>query len=124
MNNNSERRVTRRVPRMERLFLRTIDERGDPPIIGSVTHCISEDLSADGMRLRIDRPLALGTRLQLWIKLYGQRGTFMLEGLVRWVEADRVDEETYLIGVELTTYDPRLAGIEQGWPDVVAKIAS
>lgn len=121
MSDSAERRTAPRVPRMERLFIRTIDDTTDPPILGTVVHCISEDLSSGGMRLRIDQAFEPGVKLQLWIKLYGRAGTYLLEGVVRWQQHDSAQDKRQ-IGIELTRRDAELEEMWQGWEEVVAEI--
>ncbi len=121
MSKLSERRLDERVQRIERLFMRVIDESRQPPQLGAVMHCISEDLSANGMRVQVADPVALGTKVQVWIKFYGIKGTFMLEGEVRWVRDD--GGPARWIGVEFTKGDRALDQLWRGWDEIVAEIA-
>ena len=42
------------------------------------------DVSAGGLSLRLNRSLPVGCTLDLWVRIRGRSGTFMLTGEVKW----------------------------------------
>ncbi|MEW6764506.1 MAG: PilZ domain-containing protein [Pseudomonadota bacterium] len=60
--------------------------------------CKARDISPRGLQVLISEPLADGVRVELWIKLDDQPGTFLLRGNVRW--SRRLDGE-YVLGIAL-----------------------
>ncbi len=51
----------------------------DKTVTGAAT-----DVSAGGLSLRLDRLLPVGSTLDLWVRVCGRSGTFMLTGEVKW----------------------------------------
>lgn len=75
---NIERRQQPRQMYFDALFLNTLDEPKQ------TFPCQTFDISAEGVRISADRPLAVGCRVQLWLRLTSEPGTFLLRGQVRW----------------------------------------
>ncbi|HQQ64425.1 MAG TPA: PilZ domain-containing protein [Pseudomonadales bacterium] len=61
------------------------------------------DLSANGIQVVMDRPIHLGSILQLCIS-FGDEDRFYLVGEVRWV-AKSADNEHFLVGFQLLESD-------------------
>lgn len=75
-----ERRHQPRQPYFDALFVSTLDEpRESFP-------CNTLDISAEGLQLFTDHPLAVGRPVQLWLRLASEPGTFLLRGQIRWCE--------------------------------------
>ncbi|MGB9669831.1 MAG: PilZ domain-containing protein [Halothiobacillaceae bacterium] len=77
---NIERRQQLRRAYFDTLFVSTLDE---PKV---TFPCQTLDISAQGLRLSADHPLAVGRPVQLWLRLASEPGTFLLRGQIRWCE--------------------------------------
>ncbi|MDM7322486.1 MAG: PilZ domain-containing protein [Gammaproteobacteria bacterium] len=73
-----ERRKHPRQLYFDALFLNTLDEPKQ------TFACETFDISAEGVRISTDRPLAVGRPVQLWLRLTSEPGTFLLRGQIRW----------------------------------------
>lgn len=85
----------RRFPRLSNdssLFLQ--------PLIGALRAipCLARDISARGLQVQTTQPLPDGERIEIWIKLDDQPGTFLLRGRVRW---SRQEDQQYVLGIAL-----------------------
>ncbi len=94
-----EKRSAPRLGREESLFVRIVSSGPDVLLEGKTVHCSTEDLSAGGMRLRLDEAVPVGTVLQLWIKVSDYPGTFLVNGVIRWVR--EYSPNVFLAGIEL-----------------------
>ncbi|MDZ7753118.1 MAG: PilZ domain-containing protein [Gammaproteobacteria bacterium] len=94
------RRKVPRVPRRERLYVRILESDRHPGLKGTTARCTTANVSSGGLRLALDYPVEVGTRLDLWAKLPEHPGTFLLTGEVRWAMAGDLEDE-HILGIEL-----------------------
>jgi len=95
----------RRQPRQsytDALFISTLDE---PKL---TFPCRTLNISAEGLCIVTEHPLAAGRPIQLWLRLAGQPGTFLLRGQIRWCAAA---ETNYKLGVAIESE----SGDAQDW---------
>lgn len=78
---NIERRQYPRQAYFDALFVSTLDE---PKV---TLPCQTLDISAEGLRLFVNQPLAVGRPIELWLRLENEPGTFLLRGQIRWCKA-------------------------------------
>ena len=69
-----------------------------PP--GAVIRCRTKDVSPRGMRIKLDRPLSEGSRLELGIEISDRPGVFFLAGEVKWCEVIEKGKH-HLAGLDL-----------------------
>lgn len=119
MNNNKDsgcKRTELRIGKEMAVFVETYssphgDER-TPNIVISKT----VDVSANGMQIVMDKPLAPGSILQVCVELIGEPPHYRLSGEVKWV-ANVGREKDYLVGFQLL--DSEYTDIE-AWKQRVA----
>lgn len=112
-----EQRSAPRLVREERLFVRIISSHPTVSLDGKTIHCLTQDLSVGGLRLRLKEGLPVGTTLQLWIKVADYPGTFLVNGVIRWVRERDANE--FFTGVELRD-EPN--GDGTGWERMIADV--
>ena len=86
MPSTNERRGHPRVARSERLFVQVAACSGAPNLAGATLRASTADISASGLRLLLDQEVPVGCSLELWVKVEGRPGTFLLTGEVRWTQ--------------------------------------
>jgi hypothetical protein len=94
----ADRRINRRRSRDERLLVQVVSAVGAPELAGATLPSRTCDVSAGGLGLWLDRELAPGVRLELWVNVSGLPGKFFLCGEVRWSRPVAPD---YLHGIQL-----------------------
>lgn len=102
MNDAQDQRRHPRLQRGERLIIQIVGAPDNPALNGHVTSCTSVDLSAGGLRIRLEEPLGRDNRVELWVALEGRRGKFLLSGTVRWCMREETGD-AYLAGIEINT---------------------
>ncbi len=75
----------------------------------------ASDISAGGLSLRVDRLLPVGCVLDLWVRVRGRAGTFMLTGEVKWITRQAAGR--YSAGVQLLD---RPTDDVQPWLDIIS----
>jgi hypothetical protein len=93
-----ERRRHRRLLREERLFVQIASVGSEPEATERTFPCSTLDVSAEGLRLLLDRPLEIGCSIELWVEVTGRQGKYFLAGQVRWVTST---PEGHLAGIAL-----------------------
>jgi hypothetical protein len=94
-----DRREHERTPFAAAVRVRVLSSSDVPGLRDEQIECSAEDISAGGLRLRLNEHLVAGSRLELLIRTSPlPAGAFLFEGIVRWVET--VDG-TCCLGVEL-----------------------
>lgn len=97
-----ERRRNPRLVREERLLMQVTAIDDAPPPERMTSACRTVDISAGGLRLRLNEPVQAGSRIDLWVEVTGRSGKLLLSGEVRWsVQQD----EGHLIGIQLHERD-------------------
>lgn len=110
----------RSVPRLaceERLFVRIVSSHPNVSLEGKTIHCSTRDLSERGLRLCLEEGVPVGTELQLWIKVADYPGTFLVNGIIRWVREQ--SPKVFLAGVQLR--DEQSDEV-RGWERMVADV--
>ena len=69
-----------------------------PP--GTVLRCSTENISPQGLRIQLDRPLSKGSQLELGVEISSHPGVFFLAGEVKWCKVLDGSKRN-LVGVEL-----------------------
>jgi len=99
MTGRGERRRHERLACGETTKVRVLSSTQDLSAEGKTMAGDADDISAGGLRLRVDQPMPIDRGLDLWIRLEGRSGTFMLSGVVKWVTED--PHGGYQVGIEL-----------------------
>ena len=92
----------RRHPRLDRddtLFVRVASASGEAVEGEQAVRCSTENVSRDGLRIRLPEALPEGTFLELWIRVTDRPGTFLLKGVSKWAKAQA--DGSALIGIQL-----------------------
>ena len=89
-----------RKPRDEKVVFQITSSAHDTLPPGTVVRCSTRDISPQGLRIQLDRPLSKGSQLELSVEVLGLPGIFFLAGEVKWCKV--LDEsKRNLVGVEL-----------------------
>lgn len=80
----------------------------------------SQDISKEGLCLRVNTPVHPGTELELWIISAHHKDTLVLPGVVRWTLPIKNDPTLHQIGVELAS-DPAADLVK--WQTMVAELS-
>ncbi|HUH38589.1 MAG TPA: PilZ domain-containing protein [Spongiibacteraceae bacterium] len=111
---SDERRTETRLHQQATVYVEVqASDYGDatPP---RVVVCNSVDISANGLQVRMDDPLPVGTILRLCAEFHDAREPLYLVGEVRWL---RQETEGYAIGFSLFEADQSDIS---GWKSLVA----
>ncbi len=100
MSDETERRRQPRLERDDTLFVRIASASGEEVDEGQTVRCSTENVSQDGLRIRLPAALPEGTFLELWIRVANRPGTFLLKGVSKWAKAQ--DDGSTLVGIQLT----------------------
>lgn len=93
-NRRSEHRLDERVT----IFVERYAAEFDNSRAASIMICDSVDISANGVQVRMDQPLPIGTILRLCAQFSGGRESLYLVGEVKW---QREESGQYCIGFAL-----------------------
>ncbi len=96
---DADRRNHPRLDGDEALFVRVSSAGGETIDEGHTVRCSSENLSLDGLCLRLSEPIPEGTLLELWIRVKDHAGTFLLTGMTKWVKIR--ESGGALVGIQL-----------------------
>jgi hypothetical protein len=96
--NASDRRSEERLDEHVTIFVERYATDFDNSRPASIMICDSVDISANGVQVRMDQPLPLGTILRLCAQFSGGRASLYLVGEVKW---QRQEEAQYCIGFAL-----------------------
>ena len=99
MSHDTDRRRQPRLERDDTLFVRIASATGEAIEEGQSVRCSTENVSQDGLRIRLSEAVPEGTFLELWIKFSDRPGTFLLKGVTKW--SRRRDDDTVLVGIQL-----------------------
>jgi hypothetical protein len=95
---NSERRSETRLDEHATIFVERYAAEFDNSSPASIVICQSVDLSANGLQVRMDQPIPLGTILRLCAQFSSGRESLYVIGEVRW---QREENGSYCIGFGL-----------------------
>jgi hypothetical protein len=115
-NSRNEARILSEVT----IFVETYSSPDDEPTPPNIVISKTLDLSANGLQMIMDHPLAEGSILQLCVDFGLKQPRFHLIGEVRWVRKTP-DGRHYLTGFQLL--DSEGCGIEE-WKNSVATLLS
>jgi hypothetical protein len=96
--NDSDRRTEHRLDEQVTIFVERYAADFDNSRPASIMICDSVDISANGVQVRMDQPLPLGTILRLCAQFSGGRASLYLVGEVKW---QRQEDAQYCIGFAL-----------------------
>jgi hypothetical protein len=96
--NSSERRSEHRLDENVTIFVERYAAEFDNSSGASIMICDSVDISANGVQVRMDQPLPIGTILRLCAQFSGGRESLYLVGEVKWL---RFDSGQHCIGFAL-----------------------
>jgi hypothetical protein len=94
----SERRSEHRLDEHVTIFVERYAAEFDNSRAASIMICDSVDISANGVQVRMDQPLPIGTILRLCAQFSGGRESLYLVGEVKWL---REEAGQHCIGFEL-----------------------
>lgn len=94
----SDRRSEERIDEHVTIFVERYAAEFDNSRAANIMICDSVDISANGVQVRMDQPLPIGTILRLCAQFSGERPSLYLVGEVKW---QRAEEGQYCIGFEL-----------------------
>lgn len=93
-----ERRSEHRLDEHVTIFVERYAAEVDNSRSASIMICDSVDISANGVQVRMDQPLPVGTILRLCAQFSGGRASLYLVGEVKW---QREEDGQYCIGFAL-----------------------
>ncbi len=99
MSDATERRRQPRLDRDDALFVRVGWADREVVEEGQTLRCSTENVSSDGLRVRLPEVVPEGTLVELWIRVTGRPGTFLLKGTTRWSTA--LEDGSALVGIQL-----------------------
>jgi hypothetical protein len=89
-----------RQPRDERVVVQIVSSTHDTLPPGTVVRCSTKDVSPQGIRIQLDRPLSEGCLLELCVEFLNHPGFIFLAGEVKWCKV-LAESKRYLVGMEL-----------------------
>lgn len=101
MGEDPERRRIPRLSRHEKLFIRIASSQEHPELVGNTLRSSIDDLSPEGLRVRLQHPLEQGCTLELWVKLSDHPGSYLLTGEIMWQAGAPDDQGSYVTGLRL-----------------------
>jgi hypothetical protein len=93
-----ERRQNARRASSDRLFVQVV-QSDDESKVGHTIACRALDVSANGLRIRLDQEILVGSVLDLWVDDSRKPGKFFLTSEVRWTAPSGPD--SFFCGVQL-----------------------
>lgn len=112
------RRAQDRLPETNRVAVTILQADAAPELVNVTLFCPTEDVSADGLRLRTHRRLPVGSRLLLRIALLKPLRTFTHQGETAWFRPQAGESGVFLQGIRFTVLQP---GAESAWRDQVKR---
>lgn len=97
-NNNDERRSEQRLAETVTILLERYAADFDNSRPASIVICRSLDVSANGLQVRVDEPIPLGTILRLCAQFSSGRQPLYVVGEVKWL---REEGDAYCVGFAL-----------------------
>lgn len=116
MATHNEKRIEPRIDQQTTVFIEVCSASFDNSEPASVVICHSLDLSANGLQVKMDQAVAIGTILRICAEFSDGEDPLYLVGETKWVKADG---NYFAIGFEL--YDAENTDIA-GWKNVIANM--
>jgi len=101
MSESTDRRNHPRLARDEKVVIQVVSSASDPSLTGLTVKCSTVDLSAQGLRVKLDKHVPEGYRLELFLQVTGHSRRFFLAGEIKWSREVEGEEGGYLTGIEL-----------------------
>ncbi len=95
-----ERRKHPRIPYDTAVHVKLYTVYGQEDLSGKNLFCTTSDISVNGIQLTVDRPLLVGTSMELRVAIIDPPTAFAHLAQVRW--AREVGPQQYHVGVEFT----------------------
>ena len=111
---NQERRSEERLDESVTIFVERYAAEYDNSRPASIVICKSVDISANGIQVRIDQPIPMGTILRLCAQFRSGRQSLYVVGEVKW---QRHENDSYCIGFAL--FDSEQTDII-AWKELIA----
>ena len=102
MSEKKDRRQHPRQARDERVVVQIVSSTRDTLPPGTVVRCSTKDVSAEGLRIQLDRQVPEGFLLELWVEISNHSSKFFLSGEVKWCRSLDDEGKRYLVGVALS----------------------
>lgn len=115
MSESTDRRNHPRLARDEKVIIQVVSSASDPSLTGLTVKCATVDVSANGLRVKLDKHVPEGYLLELFLQVSGQSRRYFLAGEVKWSRQVEDEEDCYLTGIELieSTGDDLADWVEQ-----------
>lgn len=101
-----ERRDAPRLLRDENVVVKILAAPARPELVGTEIECSTVDVSATGLRILLETPVAAGSHLGLEVDVMQRGECYFLGGEVMWVRETEA-AGIYLIGVHLVADEPQ-----------------
>ena len=99
MDKDADRRQHPRLDGEGSLFVRVTSASGETIDEGQTVRCSTENVSLDGFRLWLSKPIPEGTLLDVWVRVEDHPGTFLLKGVTKWAKRD--GDRGAMVGIQL-----------------------
>ena len=114
MDNTKNRRSEPRIDEQATVFIEVCSASFDNKTPANIIICNSIDMSANGIRVEMDREVPVGSILRICAELNNNQNALYLVGEVKWVKPEG---ENFSIGFEL--YDAENTDIAS-WKEIIA----
>ena len=101
MSESTDRRNHRRLARDEKVIIQVVSSASDPSLTGLTVKCSTVDVSAQGLRVKLDKHVPEGYLLELFLQISGQSRRYFLGGEVKWSHEVEGEEDCFLTGIQL-----------------------
>jgi len=102
MKSGGDRRSDVRHQRDERVLVKILNSDDDPSLAGTILRCATQDVSLEGVRVRLPQPLPVGCELDLWVKMHDRAGPVSATGRVVWVhEQEEPEAGGFRVGIRV-----------------------
>lgn len=109
-----EKRAKPRIKKVERLFLRIESSPDDLDTVGKTIKCTTLDLSATGLKLKVEKDIQQGAKVELWIGLTPHKAKLLLQGEVMW---SKELNDAHLVGIQLQ--ESEITNDLKVWEDIL-----
>ena len=116
MTTSDNRRSEHRVDEQASIFVEVCSASFDNSTPANIILCNSIDLSANGMQIQMDEPVAIGSILRIGVEFGNNRPALYLVGEAKWIKPDG---NSFNIGFEI--YDAENTDVA-GWKETIASL--
>ena len=100
LSKQEERRTEERFVLSEELSMKIVFSSENPGLLGKTLDGSTVDVSASGLRIRLNQPVQMDSVLDVWVNLKEQNKKYFLTGNVRWCSETEVGG-IYQVGLVL-----------------------